>query len=218
MSPNSQFWLNFSAQSVAALATLVAALVALFGPKWQRLLFPPKLALRLLNTVGEKTTVPLEWTDEAGTKQHRMEAARFYHVEVKNASAVRWPPATGVELHLQLFQDLGPDGRFHTTWNAVVPMRRRFQEFLPLTATIGSPADYDLCCVVKGKWLELCPLIVPNNLQARWRQAVRFRVQLQARSVEIDSNPALFEIAWDGEWSDDSAEMSRHLVIKQIEQ
>jgi putative SOS response-associated peptidase YedK len=37
-----------------------------------------------------------------------------------------------------------------------------------------------------------------------------------AAADNAESNPLLIEIAWDGEWSDDTATLSKHLVVKQV--
>ena len=53
----------------------------------------------------------------------------------------------------------------------------------------------------------------------RWRadKPVRFRVTVQARSAEALSPVYIFDVAWDGQWSDDTATMRRHMVVRQVD-
>ena len=41
-------------------------------------------------------------------------------------------------------------------------------------------------------------------------------MEVIAAGDNAESNPLVIEIAWDGEWSDDTDTMSKHLVIKQV--
>jgi hypothetical protein len=71
---------------------------------------------------------------------------------------------------------------------------------------------------VENKWLDIYPLVKPNNLESQRRGAVIMVVSLQARSNEADSRIHRFKISWDGKWEDGDAEMSQHLVLKDITQ
>jgi len=42
------------------------------------------------------------------------------------------------------------------------------------------------------------------------------RVEVIATADNAESNPLLIEISWDGQWSDDTIQMSKHLVIKEV--
>src|SRR5712691_4753665 len=88
MSAESQFWWNWWVSLGAAIATLAAVLVALFGDWIKARLFSPKLVLSLRNATGERTTVTLQWQTEQGLQQ-RIEEARYYHVRVSNQQLCR---------------------------------------------------------------------------------------------------------------------------------
>ena len=70
--------------------------------------------------------------------------------------------------------------------------------------------------VVKGKALELHPLVTPFNMVAKWQTQTRLRLLLQARSVEADAQSLRVEISWDGNWADGDVEMANHLVVKEL--
>lgn len=210
MSTNEQFWWNWWVQFGVAVGTLAAVFVALFGDWLKAKLFRPDLTLSLVNPRGELTTAVLM----SPSGETREEKARFYHVRVSNR--VRWPTATQVQVHLIRLEEPGPDGELQLKWLGDVPMRWKSQEIQPLSRTVGPVADCDLCSIVKGKWLELHPLIVPNNLPARRREKADMVVSLQARSNEGESNIYRFRISWDGQWQDGESEMVHHLVTKEL--
>jgi hypothetical protein len=146
-----------------------------------------------------------------------MEAGRFYHVQIFNSA--RWPAATQVQLNLLRIEEPGPDGEWQMKWAGEVPLRWSLQEIRPLTRVIGPPALCDLCSVVKGKWVELHPLIVPHNLaqRGRRREKVQMIVTLQAQAAEANSGLVRIKIAWDGRWEDGEAEMAKHLIIGKVD-
>jgi hypothetical protein len=69
---------------------------------------------------------------------------------------------------------------------------------------------------VKEKWIQLHPLIVPNNFPAQKLNATTLVVSLQAKGNEGESPIARFKISWDGKWEDGDIEMTGHLVVKDI--
>ncbi len=88
---------------------------------------------------------------------------------------------------------------------------------VPTLRTIGPDAYADLCSVVKGKWLQLHPLVAPNNFQVVRREPLTFVVTVQARSNETDSAPLRLQISWDGGWHDGAQEMRRHLSMELLD-
>lgn len=95
MSDDSQFWWNWWVSLGAALATLGAVVVALFGEWLKARLFAPTLVLELRDSRGERTIAKLEWQNEQGA-QSRLEDARYYHLKVSNQA--RWPSATQTQV------------------------------------------------------------------------------------------------------------------------
>ncbi|MGZ9075416.1 MAG: hypothetical protein ACXW13_06535 [Burkholderiaceae bacterium] len=70
--------------------------------------------------------------------------------------------------------------------------------------------------VVKGKWVEQHPLVVPTNLPARHRAATTFIASFQARGSESVSPVVRVQVDWDGQWSDGAVEMTRHLTVRVV--
>jgi hypothetical protein len=213
MTPEQQFWWNWWVNFGVAGGTVAAVLVALFGEWFRARLFSPKLTIELDKPLGVPT--PIQITSPTG--ESRMEAGRFYHVRVSNPA--RWPAATQVQVNLMKIEEPGPDGEWQMTWGGEVPLRWSLQEIRPLTRVVGPPAVCDLCSVVKGKWVELHPLIAPHNLTdlARRREKVQMIVTLQAQAAEANSDAIRIKISWDGEWKDGEAEMAKHLIIRAVD-
>lgn len=210
MDPTDQFWWNWAVNLAVAVGTLAAAFVALFGDWIKARLFRPRLLVKLANKEGELTTAVLL----SPNGETREEKARVYHLRVTNSA--RWPTATQVQVHIIRLEEPGPDGELLLKWAGDVPLRWKLQEIHPISRTVGPPADCDLCSVIRGKWLELHPLIVPNNLPARRLEKADLVVSVQARSNEGESNIRRFRISWDGRWEDGEMEMIHHLVIKEF--
>ena len=116
---------------------------------------------------------------------------------------------------LMRVEEPGPGGDLVGTWTGNIPLQWRNQESYPPSRTIGSAAHCDLCNVVKDKWVEIRPLIIPNNLVPRRKEATKMVVTLQARANEGESELVRFQIAWDGKWEDGDIEMGNHLRVKE---
>lgn len=211
LSSYTQFWMTWWVQLAAAVGTLIAVLVALFGQSFRSKFFPPKLSLDLVNQDGEKTRVLLKW-NENNVEQERWEDARYYHLRVSNAR--RWSNANQVHVVLLRVEEPGADGRFVVSWVGDVPLGWRHQQVYPILRTIGPASDIDLCSVVKDKWLQLHPLVVPYNLEVIRRKPTRLLLFLQARSDECDSIILRVKLSWDGQWHEGAQEMRRHLVLE----
>jgi hypothetical protein len=207
MSHIEEFWWNWGVQAAVAIATLVVAFIAIFGEWIRSKLFHPKLKLTLLNPLGELTNISLTAPD--GTT--RVEKCRMFHVRVSNEA--RWPQATHVQILLLRLEEVGPDGQLQIKWTGEVPMRWVLQEIHPLLRTVGREAVCDLLTVIKDKWLELNPLMTPNNLPSRRTEPTNMVVTLQARSNEGDSRVLRLRIAWNGAWMDGAQEMAQYLKV-----
>jgi hypothetical protein len=107
------------------------------------------------------------------------------------------------------------DGEWGITWTGPVPINWRNGVIYAPERTVGAEADADLCSVVKGKWLELHPMVVPMSLKARYRnEPVDIVLHFQAQGAEASSPVLAVHLAWDGKWADGDREMLHHLVIR----
>jgi hypothetical protein len=192
--------------SLVAIGTIGAVIVALFG-NWIRLrFFPPKLSIGLLDTEGEKVPV----TNPAG---HVVDEARYYHLLVSNSR--RWFPAKNVDVRLLQLEEPAPGGGWRIASGAIAPMMCRNQAFNPMKHDIGSDMDFDICSVRKSGKVLLHPIFAPNNLQTVWNGACDLILSFQARSTEVDTRMVRIRISWDGKWQDGTKEMQDHFKIRE---
>jgi hypothetical protein len=205
-----QFWMTWSVNLVIAIGTLAAVVVALFGGWIRAKLFIPRLAVDIDNPRGDATPVVLTAPDG----QSRIEQARYYRLRISNRN--RWPKATQVRVQLVRYEEPGPDEQLQLKWAGEVPLEWTHQQIVPLERTVGPSATCDLCSVVKDKWLQLHPVILPANLGelAKRRTAADITISLKVTSSEADSPIFGFRLSWDGRWSDGEAEMAQHLIVK----
>ena len=206
MTSETMFWWNWWVSAVAAFATFLAIVVALFSQWILNKLFPPRLTLELLDPGGSKTHLGDE---------NRRNDARYYHLQVSNGS--RRSLVNDVQVSLMRMDVSGPNGEIQQSWLGPVPMRWAYQDVSPLTRTIGPGAYCDLCRVVKGdgkNTLELLPLVHPNSLGDKWHENIQIVLSLQARGNEADSPILRVKISWDGDWGDGVEEMKGHLSLK----
>lgn len=210
MCPDTQFWWNWWISAAVAFGTIAAVFVALFGQAIRSKIFPPRLALSLAEPEGEKGKVR---RTEVGQGE-QFEDVRYYHLRVSNER--RLSPANMVQVFLIRTEEPGLDGKLQIKWIGDVPMRWRDQEIFPLARTIGPSADCDLCCVGKGKWLELLPLVAKYSLEVKRHQKSLIVLSLQVRSNEADTAILRVQISWDGGWDDDDQRMKNHLKVEVI--
>jgi hypothetical protein len=179
------------------LATLLLALVALFGKKF----YPPKLEITLPDPPGELA----KWKRDG--KDHR---AWFYHARVVNRR--RWSPGTNLSLNLIAVEEERADHTFSEEWQGDVQIRWKYPSHYPQPNSIGKPVDYDLVSFDEDRFVSLHPIAASSPL--KWDKAFRIRVWLQARSTEGDSLVTRFYISWNGAWAEAEKEMGKYFSIK----
>jgi hypothetical protein len=86
----------------------------------------------------------------------------------------------------------------------------------PQLPTIGPYHTCDLGHVEGDSGFSLAVYVMPHNFQGAIRRNERMRVEIRALADNGESKPLLLEIAWDGQWSDDTVEMRRHLTVKRV--
>lgn len=195
-----------------AVATFVAAAVALFGQTFRAWAFSPKLSLALVSPDGEKVVARIQSPDDS----ERQEDGGYYHLRVSNAR--RWAPASQVQVMLLQLQERAANGEFQIAWSGAIPLGWRHQLLYPPSRTIGAPADVDLFSVIKNKWVEIHPLVQPLNLEIRRGERCTFRLVIQAQGNEAESPIIQEQIAWDWLWHDGAREMRNHLAIEVLKE
>jgi hypothetical protein len=203
------------AEWLTAVGTVGTVIVALFGNRLRALLAAPRLQIELGEggpngvRVGVRERFDGKEIDTVG---------RWYRLRVENKR--RWSPAKDVRMLLLRLEQPDAAGNYRTHWVGEIPLVWTNQQVVPLTPTIGAPHECDFCSLVKHSngrhTLSLCPLIQPFNLPLSWQEGVRYRLTLQARGVESDSNVFRVEISWDSQWADDTIDMANQLAVKPV--
>ena len=199
---------------LVAIATLLVVVVAL---RLHVLVYPPKLTLRLRSIDGEATKVGVGMKQDDGTfVPTSIRDARYYHVILSNERPIIL--ANDVDVYIVSLETEDASGHYAEMWSGSLPLVATHYEVHPNRALGADPRAYDLCSIVRDKWLQLHPRIVPNNFPDRTRIGegkIKYRVTLQARSQEVVSPRFAFELAWDGQWDEDTVNMRRHMVVRE---
>ncbi len=200
---DTQFWIQTGVQIGVVLATLLLAVLAIWGNSIRSKLVGPKLTLKLFDPLGER----IDLSDGS--------EARYYHLRVTNTR--RTARANNVRVVLTKVMRSAADGSFPSE-SLTGPIQLTWQHghSMPQYPTIGPAINCDLGFIVKGKRFMLCTLFVPNNLNPQVLKDQKIRIEALAVSDETESKPVCVEIAWDGDWKEDAKEMSKHMVVKQI--
>ena len=202
-----QFWTDLTVKALGTVATFLAVFVALFGSWWRNVIVPPRLTISLARGDGFPYILRLENRE---TKEVRQTPGFWYHVRVDNHT--RWNPVSDVYVFLLSVEELDAADQFKPIWVGQAALGWRL-DANPQPKKIGYTAECDLCHILKDPLsVNLSPIVL-GQVPSIFTQATRLRLTLRARGIEADSNQLRVQIAWDGQWSDDKAEMSRHLVV-----
>jgi len=205
MTDDQKFLTEMSVQAAGVVATLVLAAVALWGKAIRAWLVGPRLELRLFNPQGERQD----------TADHG--PARFYHLQVINTRR-RIAPARNVRV---MFTGIArPDANDVFQWHWLTgPIQFIWQHghSLPQLLTIGPAHNADLGRVLQRGAFELSLHFLPIGLQTfLLGPQNKMLIEARAESDETESAPIRVRISWDGGWSEDAAEMARHLRVEQV--
>jgi hypothetical protein len=149
-----QFWIQTAVQAVAVFATLLLAVLAIWGNTIKAKLVGPKLTLKLFDPLGER----IDLSDGS--------EARYYHLRVTNTR--RSAHANNVRVVLTKVMRSAADGSFPSE-SLTGPIQLTWQHghSMPQYPTIGPAINSDLGFVVKSKGFMLSTHFVPNNLDPK---------------------------------------------------
>lgn len=202
-----QFWTDWTVKALGTAATFLAVFVALFGAWLRNVIAPPQLTISLASGDGDASILLLQNKE---TKEVHQTPGRWYHVRVDNRT--RWNPVSDVYVFLLSVEQPDAADQFKPIWIGQAALGWR-NDANPQPKKIGYTAECDLCHILKEPLsLNLSPIVF-GQVPSIYTKATRLRLTLQAKGVEADSNQLRFQIAWDGQWSDDKTELSRHLVV-----
>lgn len=191
---------------LTAVGTIAVAILAIWGEKLRDLFAGPRLVIEPKNFRGELT----KFSDGR--------QVIFYHLSVKNRRS--WSPARNVRIMVVGILKKKPDGSFYRE-NIFVPQQLTWApaEFHPILPTICKEDTVDFGCVIQNECFQIRTYVKPNNFKGDIKANSTMRVELEIVADNFASNkPLVFEISWDGAWSDNLEEMEKHLVIKQVKE
>jgi hypothetical protein len=163
----------------------------------------PKLKVSLRYPSGELTTLA------DGTP------ARYYRLRVTNGR--KWSPAHNVRVLLtNVFQAESNGLWVDRSLNVPLQLTWQFPDIHERYPFIGHDGVSDLGRIVKGQQFCLTPYVIPNDFNYFVGPHQTVRVKVMAVADNGKSEPALVEITWNGNWSDDAEEMHRHLVVAEV--
>jgi hypothetical protein len=191
-----EFWANLA----VAIATLLAVLVALFGPWINARLYRPGLTLTLRDPQGELTTLS------------NGEPARYYHLRASSDKA--WPKATEAQILILRIDERKPHGVSQPIWVGALPVRWQYHDALGMQRTIVRDTFADLLRVRRSGILEFRPLWIPINFRS-YEGVTNLAITVVAQARECSSEVLKLSVDWDGMWHDGAAEMAQHLVIRE---
>ena len=202
MSESQYFW-YMVCQWALVFVTLTLAIVALWGHIIRERWFGPKLKIALKNTKGEIS----KFSDGV--------ISRYFHLRVFNER--RTAPAHNVRVVIKAIFRPKADGTMCLApLSGPIQLAWQFQGSNPQFQTIGAESTCDLGFLRKNEPFRLSALYSSISFNGTVKKGEKIIVELAAFADEIESNMLKIEIAWDGIWSDDSDELIKHLVVKQL--
>ncbi len=163
----------------------------------------PKLTVSLHYPLGELTTLA------DGTP------VRYYRLKVTNGRM--WSPAHNVRVLLtNIFEPEANGSWLDRSLSRPLQLTWRFPEVHERYPFIGPDGVSDLGRIVRGQQFGLTPYVIPNDFNRFVGPRQSIRVKVMAVADNGKSEPTLVEITWNGNWSDITEEMHRHLVVKEI--
>ena len=196
---------NLFIQLLTAIGTIAVAVIAIWGDWIKTKLTPPRLKIIVLNTRGELTKF------SNGTR------VIFYHLKVINSRP--WTIAKNCKVLLKAISKELPSGQFQ---NQPLNTNPSFiwtpAEITPQAINLAKEQAFDFGFLQENDQ-EFRPVIniTPNNFQGfvKANQKIRFSLQTYADNY-ISEKYQVFEVAWNGNWSDNMDTMAQNLTIREI--
>src|SRR5580704_8129765 len=194
--------INTVASVFVAIGTLAVAVLAIWGDPIKEYFLGPRLRLNLVDPKGDLTI------RADGKKVY------YYHVRVRNQRGRN--VAKAVRVVLQGISKKAASGEFvrqplvyrlPMVW---APMESGNTERTVVdesTCDFGSLAQTDIA-------FRPSIMRTPNNFRGQVEKDFCVRFELVAVGQNVFSPmPTVFEVSWDGHWTENQEEMQRHLVV-----
>ena len=193
-------------QAVAAIGTLVVAVLAIWGGWFRSRFAGPKLRTYLRSERGHLTT------RADGVK------SVFYHLVVVNDR--KWSPARNVTVRLTGIESKAANDSYkpETLVHTFQFLWAHFQ-FHEISPTITDEDQCDLGFLDEGADKFVPPLYVtPNDFTGYVKKGESKRYTIETSADNFYSErPLVIEISWDGTWTKDTERLMHHLVVQEVE-
>jgi len=196
-------------QIAVGVGTIAVAILAIWGDQVRhRLGLGLRLTLLLDDPLGELIDI----SEGTGIRT----PARYYHLRVRNSHG--WSQATNVRVVITGLAKPAADGSMVTQpLSGPLQLMWRFSSYHPSYSIVGPDDICDLGFLKRGQNFVLTPYVFPNNFAGSLDGNQRMQVVLKAIADNAESPFICIEVSWDGQWADDTLEMAKHLVVKQVE-
>lgn len=209
-----KFW-NIFFIALGSIGSILVAIIAIWGERIKSMFFGPQLSLVPHNFRGNVTTAT-EIDTRTGSiiRSYR---AIYYHLRVENSR--RWTVAKNCRVLLREVYKRGPDGEFRRL-PLVVPLQYVWSpaEWSPAFKSVSDHEVLDF-----GSISEITNRFNPKfyvtsaNFEGyvEANEVVRYGLSIVSDNF-VSPNLQVFEVAWNGRFSENLDEMSRNLNIREV--
>jgi hypothetical protein len=198
---------NLVIQCFNAIGTVAVSILAIWGNYFKYRLVPPEIVIVPSNIKG---TV---------TKFTNGPRVIYYHLEVQNTRS--WSTARSCHVRLRSISKKLTNGDFK---NLPLPVIPSFiwapAELTPPVINLSHEQTLDFGRVIENddKFSPVLNLY-PNNFDGvvKKDECVRYSLEVVAEGFKTN-RLQVFEVAWNGKWSDNLDTMSNNLTIKEIKE
>lgn len=199
---------NLVIQAFIGIGTIAVAVLAIWGNWFKYRLTPPKLQIVPQNLRGELTQLI-----GPGFKNRVI----YYHLKVINSR--HWSTAKNCQVQLiEIRKKLANQEFQKIPLNAYPSFRWSPAELTGLSIDISHEQIFDFGRITEhGNYFEPVLSIYANNFGGfvEATNVIRYTLKIVAEGY-VSSKTKIFEVAWNGQWSDNLDEMSRNLTIREI--
>ena len=196
---------NLFIQLLTSIGTIAVAVIAIWGDLIKIKLTPPKLKIIALNTRGELTNFS------------NGKRVIFYHLKVINSRP--WTIAKNCKVLLKAISKELPSGQFQNQpLNTNPSFKWTPAEITPQAINLAKEQAFDFGILQENNQGFLPVLnFTPNNFEGfvKANQKIRFSLQPSADNY-ISEKYQVFEVAWNGNWSDNMDTMKQNITIREI--
>ena len=199
-------------QALAAIGTVAVAILAIWGDWFRAVLVPPKLTIQAHN--GFRGTLT-----KFSSADPKMDGRRVIYYYLKVVNSRPWSPARNCRVLLRGILRRAPNQEF-VPLPMVVPPQFVWApaQLTPPEITLSKEQMVDFGRLTDGfDYFEPTLYFYANDFRGRVKsqEAIRYVLEIVADGF-VASKYQVFEVAWDGKWSENLDEMGQSLTIREI--